>query len=372
MPLPPRRGLYDPALERDACGLGFVADLRRPATHDVVVKGCRNLAAACPSRRGRLRSLHQRRGGHPLAHPARPLRARARPRGHRAAERRATTASPSAFSRATASAARPRCASLEDAVRHHNQKVIGWRDVPVDDERRSGRSARASMPALKQLFIGRMCPTSRLRADALHDPQARRAVEPPRLASASFYIASLSSKTVVYKGLSLPERLDAFYLDLREEETRSKHRARSLALQHEHVPHLGARAPLPAHRAQRRDQHAPRQPDLDARARGAPRERSLRRAPRRLQAHHPPRRERLGVARQRRRLSRRRRAQLAARDDDARARGVGGAGRHAAREARVLRVPRVARRAVGRAGGARVHRRHATSARRSTATASGR
>ena len=36
-----------------------------------------------------------------------------------------------------------------------------------------------------------------------------------------FYPASVSSKTVVYKGLALPERLDAFYLDLREEETRS-------------------------------------------------------------------------------------------------------------------------------------------------------
>src|SRR5579862_4510467 len=39
MPLPPTRGMYDPSLERDACGLGFVADLRRPATHDVVEKG---------------------------------------------------------------------------------------------------------------------------------------------------------------------------------------------------------------------------------------------------------------------------------------------------------------------------------------------
>src|SRR5271166_6603759 len=39
MPLPAARGLYDPSLERDACGLGFVADLRRPPTHDVVTKG---------------------------------------------------------------------------------------------------------------------------------------------------------------------------------------------------------------------------------------------------------------------------------------------------------------------------------------------
>ena len=39
MPLPPARGLYDPSLERDACGLGFVADLRRAPTHEVVAMG---------------------------------------------------------------------------------------------------------------------------------------------------------------------------------------------------------------------------------------------------------------------------------------------------------------------------------------------
>ena len=39
MPLPPRQGLYDPAFEHDACGLGFVATLRKEATHDIVGKG---------------------------------------------------------------------------------------------------------------------------------------------------------------------------------------------------------------------------------------------------------------------------------------------------------------------------------------------
>src|SRR5579859_5452879 len=39
MPLPPPSGLYDPALEHDACGLGFVADLQRQASHEVVAMG---------------------------------------------------------------------------------------------------------------------------------------------------------------------------------------------------------------------------------------------------------------------------------------------------------------------------------------------
>ena len=317
-----------------------------------------------------LRSLLERRRGHPHPHPPRPLREDARPRGHRAPARgrlRRRAVLPLARPGAVR---RPRCATLEEAVRHHNQKVIGWRDVPVDASV-LGPVARASMPVFRQLFVGRMCPAAAFERTLfmIRKRAGRRASE---AGSRGFYIASLSSKTVVYKGLALPERLDRLLPRPSRGGDAQPHRARPLALQHEHVPHLGARAPLPAHRPQRRDQHAARQPDLDARARAAPRERGLRRAPRRLQAHHPPRRERLGLARQRGRLPRRRRAQPAARDDDARPRGVGGPRRHAARAARLLRVPRVAGRAVGRTGGAALHRRPTTSARRSTATASAR
>ena len=109
---------------------------------------------------------------------------------------------------------------LEDAVRHHNQKVIGWRDVPVDPKV-LGPIARSTMPVLRQLFIGRMCPVPRVRENVfmIRKRSSRRATE---AGLGDFYIASLSSRTVVYKGLSLPERLDSFFLDLREEETQSK------------------------------------------------------------------------------------------------------------------------------------------------------
>ena len=39
MPLPPRRGLYDPRFEHDACGTGFVANIKGEASHDIVKKG---------------------------------------------------------------------------------------------------------------------------------------------------------------------------------------------------------------------------------------------------------------------------------------------------------------------------------------------
>ncbi len=219
MPLPPARGLYDPSLERDACGLGFVADLQRPPTHDVVSKGVEILrrlahrgAAGCDpcTSDGAGILLHI-----PHAHYERVLG-------------RAGVELPNAGDYAVAQCflsrdAKVRAAEvrvLEDAVRHHSQKVIGWRDVPVDP-RVLGPLARSSMPVLRQLFIGRMCPVPAFER-TLFMIRKRASSRANKEGLQGFYIASLSSRTVVYKGLSLPERLDSFYLDLREEETKSK------------------------------------------------------------------------------------------------------------------------------------------------------
>src|SRR5579863_10251474 len=218
MPLPRPTGLYDPTLERDACGLGFVADLRRPPTHDVVKKGVEILrrlahrgAAGCDpcTSDGAGILIHI-----PHAHYERVLG-------------RAGIELPNAgdygvgqcFLSRDPAARAAEVRTIEGAIRHHNQKVIGWREVPVDPSV-LGPIAKASLPVIRQVFIGRMCPVPafertlymiRKRAD-------RQCAE----AGLSFYIASLSSRTVVYKGLSLPERLDAFHLDLREGETKSK------------------------------------------------------------------------------------------------------------------------------------------------------
>jgi glutamate synthase (NADPH/NADH) large chain len=117
-----------------------------------------------------------------------------------------------------ARAAEMRC--VEEAVRHHNQKVIGWRDVPVKASE-LGPVGRASMPVFRQLFVGRMCPAPAFERTLfmIRKRAGRRATE---RGLTGLYISSLSSKTVVYKGLALPERLEAFYPDLHDEEARSK------------------------------------------------------------------------------------------------------------------------------------------------------
>ena len=221
MPLPPAHGMYDPSLERDACGLGFIADLRRPPSHDVVQKGVEILRRLAHRGAAGCDPCTSDGAGILLHIPLRALRALRSVAPESSSGTWATTPLPSGFFLARRRAcARRRSSVLEDAVRHHNQKVIGWRDVPVD-VRQLGPVARSTMPVLRQLFIGRMCPVPAFERTLfmIRKRASRRATE---AGVAGFYIASLSSRTVVYKGLSLPERLDSFYLDLREEETKSK------------------------------------------------------------------------------------------------------------------------------------------------------
>jgi glutamate synthase (NADPH/NADH) large chain len=219
MPLPPPRGLYDPSLEHDACGLGFVADLRRPASHDVIAKGIEILrrlahrgAAGCDPCTGDGAGILLQL---PHAHYERVL-------GRAGIE--LPNEGDYGVAQCFLSRDRNACAAemrvLEDAARHHNQKVIGWRSVPVN-ESLVGPLGRSSMPAIKQLFIGRMGPAAVFER-SLFMIRKRAGSKASEAGLTHFYPASVSSKTVVYKGLALPERLDAFYLDLREEETRSK------------------------------------------------------------------------------------------------------------------------------------------------------
>ena len=98
------------------------------------------------------------------------------------------------------------------------------------------------------------------------------------LAGAEYwYIVSLSARTIVYKGMLLTTQLDQYFHDLHDPLMETRAGARPFALQHQHVPELGPRASVPLHRPQRRDQHGPRQRELDACPRGAVRVGAVRR-----------------------------------------------------------------------------------------------
>jgi glutamate synthase (ferredoxin) len=108
--------------------------------------------------------------------------------------------------------------TFEKIVREEGQKILGWREVPVD-KAIIGESAKAVMPRFVQVFISkdagikdemdfeRKLYTIRKRAEKVIVPMCEDK-------GGAFYIASLSSKTIVYKGMLTAEQLRNFYLDL--------------------------------------------------------------------------------------------------------------------------------------------------------------
>src|SRR5215475_6505298 len=201
MPLPQRQGLYDPSYEHDACGIGFVATLDRTASHGVIDKALeilRNLthrgAAGCDPCTGDGAGVLLQ-----LPHEV-----------YAADVRGFSLPAPGDYAVAmcffTQNPARRRRqeATLEEAVLHHGQRILGWRDVPINASA-IGPIARDTMPAVRQLFIGRV-PTAPTFEQVLYLIR--------KLGDGDFYVASCSSRTVVYKGLMLAEQVAAFYPDL--------------------------------------------------------------------------------------------------------------------------------------------------------------
>ena len=218
---PSPRGLYDPANEHDACGFGFVVDVKARPSHDIVRKALQVLLNL--EHRGATGSEKNTGdgAGTPLADPARLRGAMGEGERHRGAGRRATTASACSSSRSRRRAARSASGSSRRSSAAEGQRVLGWRDVPTDSAS-LGATARASQPVIRQVLVGRGEETEA--GDAFERKLfvirrlAEKSVSRSALAGRdSFYVASLSSRTVVYKGMLNADQLGAFYPDLSEE-----------------------------------------------------------------------------------------------------------------------------------------------------------
>src|SRR6185503_13837591 len=103
-------------------------------------------------------------------------------------------------------------------VTAEGQRLLGWREVPIDPER-TGTVAGACRPVIRQLFVGA---TPGLAQDAFERKLyvIRRVCE---LAApdSGLYVASSSSRTINYKGMLISFQLAAFYTDLRDERCKS-------------------------------------------------------------------------------------------------------------------------------------------------------
>ncbi|MCX7244017.1 MAG: glutamate synthase subunit alpha, partial [Polaromonas sp.] len=111
--------------------------------------------------------------------------------------------------------------ALERAVRLEGQVLLGWRDVPVNRDMPMSPTVREKEPILRQIFIGRG--NDVIVQDALERKlyvirkTASAAIQDLQLThSKEYYVPSMSSRTVVYKGLLLADQVGTYYLDLQD------------------------------------------------------------------------------------------------------------------------------------------------------------
>ncbi|PUB79647.1 MAG: glutamate synthase large subunit [gamma proteobacterium symbiont of Ctena orbiculata] len=226
--LPPKQGLYDPANEHDACGVGFVANIKGVKSHETIRQGLEILDRL--THRGAV-------GADPKAGDGAGILLQI----------------PDAFFRGVADfelppqgdyaigmvflpqneASRAECEeTIEALIAGEGQQLIGWRDVPVNNSG-LGESVVPTEPVVRQVFVAR--------GESCNDQDAferklfviRKQIE-NRIRQAemeggnAFYFTSFSSRTLVYKGMLLANQVGEYFLDLQDDRMQS-----ALALVHQ-------------------------------------------------------------------------------------------------------------------------------------------
>jgi glutamate synthase (NADPH) large chain len=219
--LPAPQGLYDPRFEHDACGVSFVANLKGVASRSIVAMG---LGALCNLQHRGATGAEADTGdgaGILVQIPDRFLREvtgfALPPVG--------TYAVGLAFLPLDTTDAEKAQEAIESIVADEGLAVLGWRDVPTSPDC-LGASARAVMPICKQLFVSDPAGTSGLELDRKVFI-ARKRVEHELPDEQQTYFPSLSSRTLLYKGMLTTPQLAVFFTDLGDERFES-----ALALVH--------------------------------------------------------------------------------------------------------------------------------------------
>jgi len=209
-------GLYRPSFERDNCGFGLIAQMDGRASHWIVETAITALARM--THRGAIGADGKSGDGCGLLlrKPEAFLRSAAAEAGIALDAEFATGIV--FMSRDDTSAATVR-ETLERELVERGLVFGGWRVVPTDLEA-CGEEARASVPRIEQLFVSA---TEEMDASEFnrHLFVARRRAEIALAGEREFYVCSLSSEVVLYKGLVMPEYLATFYPDLEDESLES-------------------------------------------------------------------------------------------------------------------------------------------------------
>ena len=213
-------GLYSAAQEHDACGVGFVAHIKGVKSHDIVKNALKILENL--DHRGAVGAdkLMGDGAGILIQLPDALYREEMAAQG-------VTLPPPGEFGVGMVflpkeHASRQACEQeLERAVQAEGQVLLGWRDVPVDRDMPMSPNVRKKEPILRQIFIGRG--NDVIVQDALERKlyvirkTASAHIQALKLKhSKEYYVPSMSTRTVIYKGLLLADQVGTYYLDLKD------------------------------------------------------------------------------------------------------------------------------------------------------------
>ncbi|HVS24458.1 MAG TPA: glutamate synthase large subunit, partial [Gammaproteobacteria bacterium] len=218
--LPPAQGLYRPEFEHDSCGVGFVAHIKGERSHQILTDAD-HLLCRMDHRGARGAEANTGDGAGILTALPREFLAKVFKR-----ELGVELPPAGAFAAGnvflpTDAAERERCkAAVARICAEEGQKLLGWRLVPTrPDEADVGDGARAAMPQIEQLFIAAGSGVERaaferklylIRKRSSHELRGDKTLRQAKL----FYICSLSTTTLIYKGMLTPGQLKNFYPDL--------------------------------------------------------------------------------------------------------------------------------------------------------------
>jgi len=221
--LPVPQGLYDPANERDACGIGFVANIKGQKSHDIILKGIQVLinlthrgACGCDPETGD--------GAGVLIQIPHKFFAR------ECAKLGFTLPEPGEYGVGLVflpveKQERLHCEGIVERIAvEEGLGVLGWRDTPIDGSA-IGRVARNSQPYIEQIFIRRgpdMTEDQLERKLYVVRKRAEIEIAHSEIPDKSFfYVPSLSCRTIVYKGLLLAPQIARFYGELSDPDVMS-------------------------------------------------------------------------------------------------------------------------------------------------------
>ncbi|MGI8896605.1 MAG: glutamate synthase-related protein, partial [Casimicrobiaceae bacterium] len=217
---PARQGLYDPAHEHDACGLGFIAHIKGCKSHAIVVQGLSILTNL--THRGAT-------GADPLQGDGAGILLQLPDAFFRRACGKLSITLPAIGQYGVGMvflpkepASRMACEQqIERAIAAEGQVLLGWREVPTNNAGLSERTKEVE-PIIRQVFVARG--SRNMDQDALERKlyvirkRAGHAIQSLHLRHGKeFYVSSFSTRTIVYKGMLLAHQVGEFYLDLHDE-----------------------------------------------------------------------------------------------------------------------------------------------------------